>query len=190
MIFKTLGIEKPYTGEALNGQAGKNEWSTIAQPCITQASKLLAPQILFAKVEDSFIAELQSKLGVRELPADHAHKTSDDVADDSNLISIDDFKKIQLRTAKVLSAERVPKSEKLLRLIVDTGSDQRQILAGIAKYYTPEEMVGKMVVVVVNLKPAKLMGMESQGMLLAANSDAGLSLVAPISFSPTGAEVR
>ena len=103
---------------------------------------------------------------------------------------VDDFKKVQLRTAKILEAERVPKSQKLIRLIVDTGSDQRQILAGIGAYYEPEQLIGLTIVVVVNLKPAKLMGLESQGMLLAANSDAGLALVSPMSFAPVGAEVR
>jgi methionyl-tRNA synthetase len=110
----------------------------------------------------------------------------------TNLISIDDFKNVQLRTGKVLEAERVPKSDKLLKLQVDLGTEKRQILAGIGKYYTPEEMVGKVVTVVANLKPAKLMGQESQGMLLAANMpDGSLSLVTPEKAGiEAGAEVR
>jgi methionyl-tRNA synthetase len=83
-------------------------------------------------------------------------------------ITIDEFMKIQLKTAKVLSAERVPKSEKLLKLQVSLGSEQRQIVAGIGKRYEPESLVGKTIVIVANLKPAKLMGIESQGMVLAA----------------------
>jgi methionyl-tRNA synthetase len=83
-------------------------------------------------------------------------------------ITIDDFQKIQLKTAKVLSAERVPKSEKLLKLLVSLGAEQRQIVAGIGKRYEPESLVGKTIVIVANLKPAKLMGIESQGMVLAA----------------------
>jgi methionyl-tRNA synthetase len=83
-------------------------------------------------------------------------------------ITIDEFMKIQLKTAKVLSAERVPKSEKLLKLQVSIGSEQRQIVAGIGKKYEPEALVGKTIIVVANLKPAKLMGIESQGMVLAA----------------------
>ena len=83
-------------------------------------------------------------------------------------ITIDDFQKIQLKTAKVLSAERVPKSEKLLKLQVTLGAEQRQIVAGIGKRYEPEMLVGKTIVIVANLKPAKLMGIESQGMVLAA----------------------
>lgn len=83
-------------------------------------------------------------------------------------ITIEDFMKIQLKTAKVLSAERVPKSEKLLKLQVSVGAEQRQIVAGIGKRYEPEALVGKTIVIVANLKPAKLMGIESQGMVLAA----------------------
>ena len=84
------------------------------------------------------------------------------------LISIEDFQKIQLKVAKVITAERVPKSSKLLKLQVDLGSEQRQIVAGIGKKYEPDELVGQTIVVVANLKPAKLMGVESQGMVLAA----------------------
>src|SRR5262249_14733010 len=83
-------------------------------------------------------------------------------------ITIDEFGKIQLKTAKVITAERVPKSEKLLKLQVSLGSEQRQIVAGIGKKYEPEALVGKIIIVVANLKPAKLMGIESQGMVLAA----------------------
>jgi methionyl-tRNA synthetase len=83
-------------------------------------------------------------------------------------ITIEEFQKIQLKTARVLSAERVPKSEKLLKLQVSLGSEQRQIVAGIGKKYEPESLVGKTIIVVANLKPAKLMGIESQGMVLAA----------------------
>jgi methionyl-tRNA synthetase len=76
--------------------------------------------------------------------------------------------KIQLKTARVLSAERVPKSEKLIKLQVSLGTEQRQIVAGIGKKYEPDMLVGKTIVIVANLKPAKLMGIESQGMVLAA----------------------
>ena len=76
--------------------------------------------------------------------------------------------KIQLKTAKVLSAERVPKSDKLIKLIVSLGSEQRQIVAGIGRKYQPADLMGKCIVIVANLKPAKLMGIESPGMVLAA----------------------
>ncbi len=83
-------------------------------------------------------------------------------------ITIEEFQKIQLKTATVLAAERVPKSEKLIKLQVDLGTERRQIVAGIGKKYEPEALVGKTIVIVANLKPAKLMGVESQGMVLAA----------------------
>lgn len=83
-------------------------------------------------------------------------------------ITIDEFMKVQLKTAKILSAERVPKSEKLIKLQVSLGTEQRQIVAGIGKKYEPDALVGKTIVIVANLKPAKLMGIESQGMVLAA----------------------
>ena len=88
-------------------------------------------------------------------------------------ISIDEFAKVQLRVAKVLTAERVPKSKKLAKLWIDLGSEQRTIVAGIAEAYEPETLVGRTIVIVANLKPAKLMGIESNGMVLAASGDDG-----------------
>ena len=90
-----------------------------------------------------------------------------------NRISIDDFMKVELRTAKVLAAERVPNSRKLVKLSVDVGAEQRTLVAGIAEAYEPEALVGRTVVMVFNLKPAKLMGIESNGMVLAASPDGG-----------------
>ena len=87
-------------------------------------------------------------------------------------IGFEDFMKVELRAAKIIECEKVPKAKKLLKLIVDLGYEQRQIVSGIAAYYTPEELVGKKIVLVSNLAPAKLCGIESQGMLLAASSDA------------------
>ena len=90
---------------------------------------------------------------------------------DDSRITIQDFQKVELKVAKILTAERVPKSNKLLKLQVDLGTEQRQIVAGIGKKYGPEDVVGKTIVVVANLKPAKLMGVESQGMVLAAGDE-------------------
>ncbi|HTH01012.1 MAG TPA: methionine--tRNA ligase [Vicinamibacterales bacterium] len=90
-----------------------------------------------------------------------------------NRISIDDFMKVELRTAKVLTAERVPNSKKLIKLSVDVGAEQRTLVAGIAEAYEPDALVGRTVVMVFNLKPAKLMGIESNGMVLAASPDGG-----------------
>jgi methionyl-tRNA synthetase len=88
-------------------------------------------------------------------------------------IEYDDFAKVELRVAKVLEAERIPKADKLLRLQVDLGSEQRQILAGIAQQFEPDDLVGKTVVVVANLAPRKMRGLESQGMILAASTPDG-----------------
>ena len=105
-------------------------------------------------------------------------------------IGIDDFMKIQLKAAKVLSAERVPKSEKLLKLQVSLGSEQRQIVAGIGKKYEPETLIGKTIVIVANLKPAKLMGIESQGMVLAAGDSEVRGLATFIEDVEPGTKVK
>ena len=105
-------------------------------------------------------------------------------------IGIADFQKVQLKVAKVLTAERVPKSEKLLKLQVDIGTEQRQIVAGIGKKYAPEEMVGRTIVVVANLKPAKLMGIESQGMVLAAGDQEDLELLNMSQEIPAGTRIK
>lgn len=105
-------------------------------------------------------------------------------------ITIDEFMKVQLKTAKVLSAERVPKSEKLLKLQVSLGSEQRQIVAGIGKKYDPESLVGKTIVIVANLKPAKLMGLESQGMVLAAGDTEVRGLITIFEEVDPGTKVK
>jgi methionyl-tRNA synthetase len=107
-------------------------------------------------------------------------------------INIEDFQKVRLKTAKVVSAERVPKSNKLMRLMVDLGGEQRQIVAGIAAQYEPEALVGRNVVVVANLKPAKLMGVESNGMVLAASvGDAGEPVLLDVpAHVPPGTKIK
>jgi methionyl-tRNA synthetase len=90
-----------------------------------------------------------------------------------NRIAIDEFLKIDLRVAKVLAAEKVPNSRKLMKLSIDVGTEQRTLVAGIAEAYEPEQLVGKTVGIVFNLKPAKLMGIESNGMILAASPEGG-----------------
>jgi tRNA-binding protein len=84
-----------------------------------------------------------------------------------SLIGIDDLRRVDLRVAKVIEAAKVEGSKKLIKLVVDLGAEKRQIIAGLAEYYKPEDLVGKYVVVVANLQPKKMMGLESQGMLLA-----------------------
>jgi methionyl-tRNA synthetase len=105
-------------------------------------------------------------------------------------ITIEDFMKVELRTAKILEAERVPKSKKLLKMRVDVGTEQRTIVAGIGEAYEPEALVGKTVVIVANLKPAKLMGIESNGMVLAASPDGGAPIVLNAEPAVPGTRVR
>lgn len=95
----------------------------------------------------------------------------------SEEISIEDFRKIDLRTARVIECEKVPKSRSLLRIVVDLGDEKRQIVSSISEFYEPDELIGKTIIVVTNLKKAKFMGLESQGMLLAVEKDDFLSLL-------------
>jgi methionyl-tRNA synthetase len=107
------------------------------------------------------------------------------------MIDIEDFRKLDLRIAQVVEAEAIKGSKKLLRLRVRVGEETRQVVAGILGSYTPEELVGRRVVLLCNLRPAKLMGVESQGMVLAAEDDDGQSvLLQPDRDAPPGAKVR
>ena len=104
-------------------------------------------------------------------------------------ISIDDFRKIDLKVATIQSAEAHPNADKLLVLKIDIGGEQRQICAGIRNYYTPEELVGKQIVVVANLETAKLRGLDSQGMLLAASDEDRVIVLTPEKRVQSGAKV-
>ena len=104
-------------------------------------------------------------------------------------ISFEEFKKLDLRTGKVLSAEVVSGSENLLNLQVDLGTEKRQIIAGVAKYYSPKELVGKNLVIVANLETKKLMGLESQGMILCAENNGEPVCLVPLKEVPPGSKV-
>ena len=106
------------------------------------------------------------------------------------MISYDDFRKVDLRIAKIMSAERVEGSDKLLRLEVQIGDEKRQIVGGIGKVYAPENLIGKEIVIVANLEPRQLMGLESQGMLLAADSPEGPVLLMPDREVLPGSEIK
>jgi methionyl-tRNA synthetase len=108
----------------------------------------------------------------------------------SQYITYEEFKKVELRVGKILTAERIPKADKLLKLTVDIGTEQRQIVAGIAQWYSTDELVGRLVVVVANLAPATLRGVESQGMLLAADLDGAAVLLLPDKEVAPGSTVR
>ncbi len=181
-IFDTLGIEY-LTGDSPKDDKSEDYWLQTALPADLEASKLKEPELLFAKIEDETVSVQQAKLGV---------KIEEKVKDVQKLISIEDFSGIHLRTAKVLKAEKVHKSKKLLKLLVDTGEGERQIIAGIAQHYEPEQLTGKTVIILANLQPAKLMGLDSYGMLLAASDkDGKLSiLTTDTEDMPPGAEIH
>jgi len=105
-------------------------------------------------------------------------------------ISFVEFKKLDIRIGKVLSAEAVVGSEKLIKMEVDLGSEHRQILAGILQYYKPEDLVGKSFVFLANLEPKKMMGLESQGMILCADKDGEPICLSPLKDTPPGTIVR
>ncbi len=163
----------PYTSERIrniiniNSKKIKYSWDDAKKSDLPKGHKLNHPEILFTKIEDSVIDEEINKL------------KSDDLKREINIpplkpeISIEDFKKVDLRTATIISCEKIKKSEKLLKLQISIGSETRQIIAGIAQHYQPDELVGKKIIVVANLQPAKLMGNESHGMLLAASDEKG-----------------
>ena len=107
------------------------------------------------------------------------------------MINLEELQKVELRVGTVLAAEPVAGSEKLLKLKIDLGTEQREILSGIAKYYSPEEIVDKQVVIVANLEPRQMMGMESQGMLLAASESEGRAVVLTVEKSVApGSSIR
>lgn len=105
------------------------------------------------------------------------------------MISIDQFRSIELKIATIKSAEPHPNADKLMVLQIDLGTEQRQILAGIRNHYTPEELIGRQIVVVANLEPAKLRGLESQGMLLAASDEGRVIILTPDKTVQPGATV-
>ena len=106
------------------------------------------------------------------------------------MITYEDFKKLDLRVAKIIEAERVENSEKLIKLQIDLGDEKRQIIAGIGKFYSPENLINKKIVVLCNLEPRTLMGLESNGMLLAASNKNQISLLIPDQDIASGSLVK
>ena len=152
---------------------GKNEsWGSL-----TNGEKLGKFPILFPRIQPATDKPVQEK------------KMKIEEEENLNLISIDEFFKAKLVTAKVLEAEKVQGTSKLLKLQIDTGLDTRQIVAGIAEHYTPEQLIGKTIVVVVNLQPATIRGIESNGMLLAAKKGKQLQLITTFDDIEPGAPV-
>lgn len=138
------------------------DWRESGKSLLKEGHQINNAEILFPKIEDEVIEEQISKLGHTETRAD---KKPDE------LISYDDFMKTKLKVAEVLSAEKITKSKKLMKIKVMLDDGERQLVAGIAEHYNPEDLIGKKVVVVANLQPAKLMGEESCGMILAVDKE-------------------
>jgi methionyl-tRNA synthetase len=163
----------PFSHRSMLGMLGLDistpaRWSTIADLLLPTGHRLGEPAILFSKVEDEVVEREVAKLGA-SAPGGEAAEPPIEVELKPE-VTIDDVMKLDLRVATVIAAERVKKSDKLLKLQIRIGTLERQIVAGVGKKYEPEQLLGRRIVVVANLKPAKLMGQESQGMLLAANS--------------------
>ena len=140
-----------------------------------------SPVPAFCRLEEKQIADLDAVLQKRVFEADKKMEKMP-------MISIEDFSKVEMKTGKVLAAEAIPKSNKLLKLQVDVGGETRQIVSGIAQFYKPDELVGKDVVVLTNLAPAKIFGVESNGMILAAGDAA--SLLTPLKAVEPGTKIR
>ena len=168
-------------------------WEILGKPQIIPAGHSLGEaELLFSKVEDeqidAQIARLSKIKAEREAleKAENAKK----VTAQKEECSFDDFGKMDIRTATVLEAERVPKTDKLLKLTIDTGMDKRVIVSGIAEYYSPEDMVGKQICILANLKPRVIKGIESKGMILMARQNDGkMRFITPEESLVNGAEI-
>ena len=143
--------------------------------------------VLFPRID---LEKELERLEAEKKAAQEASEEKIEKPEGKDEITIDDFAKVELRCATVIAAEKVKKASKLLKLQLDLGYEKRQVVSGIAKFYTPEEMIGKKVIVVVNLKPVKLCGEDSNGMILCASEGDKLSIVAPTADMPNGSEVR
>jgi methionyl-tRNA synthetase len=172
-VLRTLGAEVPKSFDAL-------AWGGLPLD-----APLPEPEALFPRVDkEAFFAASHGP--------DPAHSSQSALSKEPRMdtITYDDFMKIQLRVGTVRQAEEIPKSSKLVKLTVDLGDEQRTIVAGIRKSYAPEQLVGRQVVIVANLQPAKLMGVESQGMVLAAAQNGDAVLLHPEKEVPAGTRVK
>ena len=147
------------------------EWGDSIEEYLSPGHPLGKSEILFRKIEDEQIDPEIEKLKKISVEIKHEKQEKrEKMEEENNIIDIDTFQKIDIRVARVISCERIEKSKKLMKIEVDDGDGKRQIIAGIAQHYTPEELTGKQIVILANLKPTKLMGETSNGMLLAASS--------------------
>ncbi|CAI2718056.1 methionine--tRNA ligase [Nitrospina watsonii] len=163
-MMQQLGVETPIEDQGL---PSIRTWGWLSASAQSKQGEQIFPRI-----EDKAAEKILATVEVKASGDDGAAAVEED-----NLIQIDDFMRLDLRVALILEAEKVKKSKKLIKLKVDLGHEQRQVVAGIAESYEPEQLVGRKVILVANLKPAKLMGIESQGMIL-AGSDQGKVVLA------------
>lgn len=177
----------PYTAQKLRTLLNLEEhrpWHAAFELFLPIGHKFQPPQLLFQPITDEQIEAQIAKLQGASAPGNTEKQQQETV-------SIEDFARIDLRVATIIDAEPIPKSKKLIKLRVDLGTEKRQIVAGIAQGYAPEELIGKQVVLVANLQPAKIMGVESQGMLLAVQTDEGYPiLLTPEKPVSAGSKVR
>ena len=160
--------------------------SALTFGALAAGGRVGEPEPLFSRIdEEAFMAEIEAERAAASAP-------TDPVTDDTERlpqIEIDDFGKVELRCAKVLECEKIKKSKKLLRLRVDLGFEERQVVSGIAQFYRPEDMIGRRVILVSNLAPAKLCGVDSEGMILAGGDDR-ISVVFLPDDVPLGSRIR
>ena len=184
----------PFSCEKLcNMLNAKFEWDQLGNACILEEGHQLAEaQLLFAKIEDAAIDAQMAKLEAIKKAREEAAKeaAAKEVAPQKAECSFEDFEKLDIRTATVIAAERVPKTAKLLKLTIDTGIDKRTIVSGIAEQYAPEDMVGKQICILANLAPRTIRGIESKGMILmASQGDGKMRFVTPQEVLTNGAQI-
>ena len=181
----------PFTAQKIRSMInldGKNWDLAGGYSILLPGHQLNEPSLLFEKIEDEIIERQLEKL---RRAKEANEKANVKVAPLKSSISYDEFSKMDIRVAKVLEAERVPKTQKLLKLKIDTGVDTRTIVSGIAEYFTPEQMVGKQILVLANLEPRTIRGIESYGMILMAeDADGKLQLVIPADSVSNGSTVK
>ncbi len=170
-------------------------WNLLGNRNLLPAGHRLAEaELLFSKIDDEAIQKQLDKLEeakkANALAAKAAGGTASKAAPQKDSCTFEEFGKMDIRTATVLEAERVPKTDKLLKLTIDTGIDKRTIVSGIAEYYTPEQMLGKQICILANLLPRKIKGIESQGMILMARQpDGKMRFITPEETLDNGAEI-
>ncbi|MBT3173549.1 MAG: methionine--tRNA ligase [Lentimicrobiaceae bacterium] len=180
----------PFTSKKLSNLLNIKEykWKEAGSADILKAGhKINKPELLFERIEDSTIEQQVQKLMDTKLDAQEQLSANPAKSE----IEFDDFMKMDIRTGTILEAEKVAKTKKLLKLVVDTGIDKRTVVSGIAEYYDAEKIVGKKVSILVNLAPRKLRGVESQGMILMAeDTDGKLCFVSPVDDVQNGSEIK